>query len=88
MGIISNFEGQSQIRNLLNNENYDKEKADQFLKNNASIPMSPELSYDTNEYIKLQHSKIQETDEIFNFSKLSSILNSCCFCTMSFADSV
>ena len=35
MGIISNFEGQSQIRNLLNNENYDKEKADQFLKNNA-----------------------------------------------------
>ena len=28
MGIISNFEGQSQIRNLLNNEDYDKEKVD------------------------------------------------------------
>ena len=41
MGIISNFEGQSQIRNLLNNEDYDKEKVDQFLKDNASIPMYP-----------------------------------------------
>ena len=47
MGKISNFEGQSQIRNLLNNEDYDKEKVDQFLKDNASIPMSSELFYDT-----------------------------------------
>ena len=80
MGIISNFEGQSQIRNLLNNEDYDKEKVDQFLKDNASIPMSPELSYDTYGYIKLQHSKIQETDEIFNSSKLSPELKKVLMC--------
>ena len=54
MGKISNFEGQSQIRNLLNNEDYDKEKVDQFLKDNASIPMSSELFYDTDRYIKMQ----------------------------------
>lgn len=80
MGIISNFEGQSQIRNLLNNEDYDKEKVDQFLKDNASIPMSPELSYDTNGYIKLQQSKIQETNEIFNSSKLSPELKKVLMC--------
>lgn len=80
MGIISNFEGQSQIRNLLNNEDYDKEKVDQFLKDNASIPMSPELSHDTDGYIKLQQSKIQETNEIFNSSKLSPELKKVLMC--------
>lgn len=80
MGIISNFEGQSQIRNLLNNEDYDKEKVDQFLKDNASIPMSPELFHDTYGYIKLQQSKIQETNEIFNFSKLSPELKKVLMC--------
>lgn len=80
MGIISNFEGQSQIRNLLNNEDYDKEKVDQFLKDNASIPMSPELSYDMDRYIKLQQSKIQETNEIFNSSKLSPELKKVLMC--------
>ena len=80
MGIISNFEGQSQIRNLLNNEDYDKEKVDQFLKDNVSIPMSSELSHDTDGYIKLQQSKIQETNEIFNSSKLSPELKKVLMC--------
>ena len=80
MGIISNFEGQSQIRNLLNNENYDKEKADQFLKNNASIPMSSELFYDTDRYIRMQQSKIQETDAVFKSPKLSPELKKVLMC--------
>lgn len=80
MGIISNFEGQSQIRNLLNNEDYDKEKAEQFLKNNASIPMSSELFYDTDRYIKMQQSKIQETDAVFKSPKLSPELKKVLMC--------
>ena len=80
MGIISNFEGQSQIRNLLNNENYDKEKADQFLKNNASIPMSSELFYDTDRYVKMQQSKIQETDAVFKSLKLPPELKKVLMC--------
>lgn len=60
MGIISNFEGQSQIRNLLNNEDYDKEKVDQFIKDNASIPMSSELFYDTDRYSKCNKVKYKK----------------------------
>lgn len=77
---ISNFEGQSQIRNLLNNENYDKEKADQFLKVNASIPMSSELFYDTDRYIRMQQSKIQETDAVFKSLKLPPELKKVLMC--------
>lgn len=80
MGIISNFEGQSQIRNLLNNEDYDKEKAEKFLKNNASIPMSSELFYDTDRYIRMQQSKIQETDAVFKSPKLSPELKKVLMC--------
>ena len=42
--------------------------------------MSPELFHDTNGYIKLQQSKIQETDEIFNSSKLSPELKKVLMC--------
>lgn len=80
MKTISNFEGQSQIRNLLNNENYDKEKADQFLKENASIPMSSELFYDTDRYIRMQQSKIQETDAVFKSLKLPPELKKVLMC--------
>lgn len=80
MKTISNFEGQSQIRNLLNNENYDKEKADQFLKVNASIPMSSELFYDTDRYIRMQQSKIQETDAVFKSLKLPPELKKVLMC--------
>lgn len=80
MKTISNFEGQSQIRNLLNNENYDKEKADQFLKVNASIPMSSELFYDTDRYIRMQRSKIQETDAVFKSLKLPPELKKVLMC--------
>lgn len=80
MKTISNFEGQSQIRNLLNNENYDKEKADQFLKVNASIPMSSELCYDTDRYIRMQQSKIQETDAVFKSLKLPPELKKVLMC--------
>lgn len=80
MGKISNFEGQSQIRNLLNNEDYDKEKVDQFLKDNASIPMSSELFYDTDRYIKMQQSKIQETYAVFNSLKLPPELKKVLMC--------
>lgn len=80
MKTISNFEGQSQIRNLLNNENYDKEKADQFLKENASIPMSSELFYDTDRYIRIQQSKIQETDAVFKSLKLPPELKKVLMC--------
>ena len=54
MKTISNFEGHSQIRSLLNNDDYDNEKAMQYLNDNAIIPASPELCYDTDRYIKLQ----------------------------------
>lgn len=80
MGKISNFEGQSQIRNLLNNEDYDKEKVDQFLKDNASIPMSSELFYDTDRYIRMQQSKIQETDAVFKSLKLPPELKKVLMC--------
>ena len=80
MGKISNFEGESQIRNLLNNEDYDKEKVDQFLKDNASIPMSSELFYDTDRYIKMQQSKIQETYAVFNSLKLPPELKKVLMC--------
>lgn len=80
MKTISNFEGQSQIRNLLNNENYDKEKADQFLKVNAIIPMSSELFYDTDRYIRMQQSKIQETDAVFKSLKLPPELKKVLMC--------
>lgn len=42
--------------------------------------MSPELFHDMDRYIKLQQSKIQETDEIFNSSKLSPELKKVLMC--------
>lgn len=80
MGKISNFEGHSQIRNLLNNDDYDKEKAIQYLNDNAIIPESAELSYDTDRYIKLQQSKIKETDAIFKSLNLSAELKKVLIC--------
>ena len=75
MGKVSNFEGHSQIRNLLNNDDYDKEKAIQYLNDNAIIPASAELSYDTDRYIK-----IQKTDAIFKSLNLSAELKKVLIC--------
>lgn len=80
MGKVSDFEGHSQIRSLLNNDDYDKEKAIQYLNDNAIIPASPELCYDTDRYIKLQRSKIQETDAIFKSLNLSPELKKILIC--------
>lgn len=80
MGKVSNFEGHSQIRNLLNNDDYDKEKAIQYLNDNAIIPASAELSYDTDRYIKLQQKKIQKTDAIFKSLNLSAELKKVLIC--------
>ena len=80
MGKISNFEGHSQIRNLLNNDDYDKEKAIQYLNDNAIIPASSELFYDTDRYIKLQQKKIQKTDAIFKSLNLSAELKKVLIC--------
>lgn len=45
-------------------------KGRSIFKDNASIPMSSELFYDTDRYIKMQQSKIQETYAVFNSLKL------------------
>ena len=80
MKTISKFEGHSQIRSLLNNDDYDNEKAMQYLNDNAIIPASPELCYDTDRYIKLQQSKMQETDAIFKGLNLSAELKKVLIC--------
>ena len=80
MGLISNFEGQTQIRNLLNNESYDQEKTEQYLNENIEMSQSPELHYDTNRYINTQQSKICEVDDIYSSKKLSPELKKVLMC--------